>query len=240
MRLSELIDSAVDDPGVRLMVVADEVQREQLLPLRDSIGRGDGKIRLITIGHCKTPEPARIPALPIRSMDCGAASRVVKGWYSAMPPEHVDFVVRFADGYVRPARLAAYVIATDTSINVRELLDRDKIRGFLDSMFGGGDRRALHVVAVLGSVGWSEDEDIEGKAVANHLGLDWNDVRAEVEGRPSSARISPMTKHSWRASLALMVIGMMSQAHSFPNTCRGFAVVLYQPTGSNLPQRPRR
>ncbi len=99
IRLLELIDSAVADIGVRLIVVADEVQPEQLRPLRDSIGLSDGRIRLVTIGHRPTPDPKRIPALAVHPLDNPTAGNVVKGWYPAMPTEHVDFVVRFADGY---------------------------------------------------------------------------------------------------------------------------------------------
>ena len=181
MRLVELIDGAVTDAAVRLVVVADEIQPEQLRPLRDAVARADGRIRLVTVGHCPTPEPARIPALLVDPIEREMAAKVVKGWYPSMPTEHVDFVVRFADGYVRLARLAADAVARDTALDVRGLLSRDEIRTFLDGMLGTGDRRALHVVAVLGSVGWTEDVQVEGEAIARHFGLDWNDVRAKVD-----------------------------------------------------------
>lgn len=181
MRLLELIDGAVADAAVRLVVVADEIQPEQLRPLRDAVARANGRIRLVTVGHCPTPEPARIPALLVGSIERELAVKVVKGWYPWMPTEHVDFVVRFADGYVRLARLAADAVARDTALDVRGLLSRDEIRAFLDGMLGTGDRRALHVVAVLGSVGWTDDVQVEGEAIARHFGLDWNDVRAKVD-----------------------------------------------------------
>jgi len=98
-----------------------------------------------------------------------------------MPPEHVDFVVRFADGYVRLAKLASVAIEQNPTIDTRGLLSRDEIRTFLDGMLGTESRRALHVVAVLTSVGWTEDRQGEGEAIAQHFGLDWNTVRAEVE-----------------------------------------------------------
>ncbi len=180
MRLLELIDGAVADAAVRLVVVADEIQPEQLRPLRDAIARASGRVRLVTVGHCPTPEPARIPALPVDPLDREMAGKVVKGWYPAMPVEHVDFVVQFSDGYVRLARLAADAVARDTAIDVRGLLSRDEIRGFLDGMLGTGNRRALHVVAVLSSVGWTDGVQVEGEAIARHFNLDWNDVRAEV------------------------------------------------------------
>jgi hypothetical protein len=181
MRLVELIDGAVADVAVRLVVVADEIQLEQLRPLRDAVARANGRIRLITVGHCQTPEPARIPALLVDPIEPAMAANAVRGWYPAMPPEHVDFVVRFADGFIRLARLAADAVARNTALDVRGLLSREEIRGFLDGMLGTGDRRALHVVAVLGSVGWTDDVQVEGEAIARHFGLDWNTVRANVD-----------------------------------------------------------
>lgn len=191
LRLSELIDSAAADDGVRLIVVADEVQAEQLRPLRNSVGQSNGRIRLITVGHCTTPEKTRIPDLPVKPLDRQAMEKVVEGWYPAMPLEHVEFVVRFADGYVRLARLAADAVARSSTMDVRGLLSRDDIRGFLDGMLGGGERRALHVVAVLSSVGWTDDRQGEGEAVARHMGLDWNGVRASVEDLHRRFGIAP-------------------------------------------------
>ncbi len=180
-RLPALIDSAAAEPDVRLVVVADEVQPDQLLPLRDSIGRTNGRIRLITIGHCASPEPTRIQSFKVNPLDQETAGKVVSALHTTMPPEHVQFVVRFADGYIRLALLAADAVAKDPALNIRGLLDREEIRDFLDRMLGPGDRRALHVVAVLASVGWTEEVQTEGQAVSGHLHLDWNIAQAEVE-----------------------------------------------------------
>jgi DNA polymerase III delta prime subunit len=179
--LFDLIDGAIRNEGIQLMIVADEIQLEHQQPLRDSIGRGDGRIRLITIGHCPSPDPARIPALLIYPLERQAMSEVVKGWHPEMPPEHVDFIVHFADGYVRLARLAGNAVAQNPSMNIRELLGCDEIRVFLDRMLGTGDRQHLHVVAVLTSVGWMDDKQAEGEAIARHFNLDWNRVRHMVD-----------------------------------------------------------
>lgn len=108
-------------------------------------------------------------------------AEVVRGWYPAMPREHVDFVTTFAAGYVRLAQLAASAISTNPSMNVHGLLSRDEIRYFFDGMLGTSSRRSLHVVAVLTSVGWTDEVQAEGAAIAKHFGLDWNTVRVEVE-----------------------------------------------------------
>lgn len=191
LRLLELIDGAAADGDVRLTVVADEVQPDQLRPLRDSVGRGSGRVRLITVGHSPTPDSTRIPALLVKPLDLEVMRKVIKGWHPAMPPEHVDFVVRFADGYVRLARLAADAVVRNPTMDVRGLLSRDEIRGFLDGMLGTGDRRALYVVAVLTSIGWTDDKQNEGEAVAQHLDLNWNWVRATVDDFHSRLGIAP-------------------------------------------------
>lgn len=191
LRLAELLDSAAGDAGVRLVVVADEVQPEQLRPLRDSVRRGEGRVRLITVGHSPSPDPTRIPSLALKPLPSEAMSQVIRGWHPAMPLEHVDFVVRFADGYVRLARLAADAVMRSPTMDVRGLLSRNEIRGFLDGMLGTGDRRALYVVAVLSSVGWTDDRQVEGQAIAAHFGLEWNAVRAAVDDLHRRLGVAP-------------------------------------------------
>lgn len=181
VRLIQLLDGAVSAEGHRLMIVADEVQWDQLRHLRDALDPGEGRVRLITIGHSSSPDPERIPTLQVRPLEPQQMSAVIKGWYPAMPPEHVEFAVRFADGYVRLARLAADSIVRNPRINVRELLDLDHIRAFLDRLLGNGSRRALHVVAALSLVGWYDEVQAEGEAISRHLRLDWDEVREKVD-----------------------------------------------------------
>ncbi len=191
LRLVELIDGAAADPGVRLAVVADEVQPDHLRPLRDSVDRANGRIRLITVGHSASPDPRRIPSHRVEPLDRELMARVISGWYTMMPREHVEFVVQFAAGYVRLARLAADAVARGAITDVRGLLGREEISSFLDRMLGSGDRRALYVVAALTSVGWTEDMQGEGQAIARHLGMDWNTVRWTVDDFDRRLGIAP-------------------------------------------------
>ncbi len=181
IRLNELIDCSVTDEGIRLIVVADEVQSEQLQLLRASVGRGNGRVRLITVGHCSTPDSTRIPTLPVKPLDHQLMEKVIKGWYQSMPPEHIDFVARFADGYVRLARLAADAVYRNPTMDVRGLLNQDDIRSFLDRMLGSTTRSHLYVVAVLTKVGWTDDKQVEGEAIARHFDMEWNSVRSSIE-----------------------------------------------------------
>jgi len=191
VRLSALIDTAAEAPDVQLVVVADEAQPERLEPLRDSVGRADGRVRLITVGNCHSPDPARIPQIAIEPLDPAAMRTVVGGWYPDMPFEHVDFVINFAAGYMKLGRLAADAVDRDPSATLPSLLARHEIRRILDSLLGHGDRRALYVVAVLTHVGWNDNKQGEGKAIAEHFGLDWNDVRYRVEQFHDRMGIAP-------------------------------------------------
>lgn len=80
-RVLELIDSVAQDRDteVRLMVVADEVQLEHLLPFRSSVERTTGRVRLVTVGGCSTPDPQRIPELHIEPLDRVTMRRVING-----------------------------------------------------------------------------------------------------------------------------------------------------------------
>ncbi len=192
-RLLELIDSVAQeaDPAVRLMVVADEAQPEHLLPFRNSVERANGRVRLVTVGGCWTPDPQRIPELRIEPLDAAMMRPVVRNWYPAMPPEHVDYVIRLADGYLRLARLVANVVDADREATVPEVLHRTEVRQLLDRMLGRGDRRPLHVVAILSHVGWDDDRRAEGEAIAAYMGLDWSQVRHAVNDFHRRMQIAP-------------------------------------------------
>ena len=192
-RLLPLIDSVAHDrdPEVRLMIVADEAQIEDLRVFRNSVERTDGRVRLVTVGSCTTPDSQRIPELRIEPLDAAMMRRVVRGWYPAMPPEHVDYVTRLADGCLRLARLIAIAVDTDREASVPDVLQREEIRQRLDRMLGEGDRRALHVVAILTHVGWERDRREEGEAIAAYMGLGWNQVRYAVNDYHRRMRIAP-------------------------------------------------
>jgi hypothetical protein len=180
-RLPTIIRSAVSEPGVRLMVVADEISVEQLSYLRDSLEGGNGRVRLITIGHSESQDPTRIPNHPVRPLEPAQMSAIILAWHPSMPREHVDFVVQFSDGFIKLARLAADAVAANASVNVRQLLASHGIPAFMDQMLGTQNRQHLYVVAALTSIGWTGDVQQEGESVARHFGWNWNDVRATAE-----------------------------------------------------------
>ncbi|WP_154659416.1 hypothetical protein [Arenimonas composti] len=191
VEVGQIIQSIVSSPNAELVVVVDEVQANQLLPLREMVGYAEGRVRLVTIGHSRTPDPDQIPSIRIEPLDEDQMKTLVGAWHEGMPAEHIDFVVTFADGFVRLAQLAASAVARNPAGSVRDLLDQQHIRQFLDQMLGQGPRHALYVVAALTTVGWDDEVSGEGEAISKHLGLDWRAVKAEVERFDREFGIAP-------------------------------------------------
>jgi hypothetical protein len=162
-----------------------------LLPLRESITNGGGRIRLITIGISTSPDPERIQLHEMLPIDVHEVAKVIARWHPSMPAEHAEFAAQFSGGYMRLARLAAATISRNPRMDVRGMLEENHIRSFLDRMLGTSDRGALYVVAALSSVGWSGENESEGRTIAEHLGLDWAKVRRDVEDFDRRFRVAP-------------------------------------------------
>lgn len=163
----------------RLVLVVDEVQPENVRAF-SSYAQGSDKIRLITIGHHSSPDEEHIEQMEVVALDDDTMSKLIVRAHPKMPPEHIRYIVDFADGYTRLARLAAHAVATNQTIDTRDLLQRGDIKQLMRSMLGDGDRRPLHVLAALTSVGWTGQREEEGLAIARHFGLEWSDVTSGV------------------------------------------------------------
>ena len=227
INLGELIIGVADDAGARMVLVADEVQFEQLAPLRDYVARANGRVKLITVGHSSSPDPARIPSYQLKPLPEEEIRNLVRLWFPELPPEHVDFVASFADGYVRLAKLAAFAVAQNPTANTRELLNQSYIRDFLDRMLGGGNHSSLYVVAACSGVGWTGDREKEGQAIAEHLGLNWPQVKVEVEQFQGRLGIAPRGGRVRYISPRPLAVHLAVEAWTiFPDQMRSLVDVL--------------
>ncbi len=125
--LEHFVHAMSREKSVRVVVVADEVQQNQLEPLTDAVSASEGRIRLISIGLSKSPEPARIRAFQLQPLDRHAISLIVRGWHQSMPNDHIDFIAKFADGYIKLAKLAANAVMQDRSLTLGRLLTLEEI-----------------------------------------------------------------------------------------------------------------
>lgn len=193
-RVVEILDALAATNAARLVLVVDEVQERDLPALNSAVrnAKDSNRLRLITIGHCPSPDPAEIVPMAVHPLEPRALEAMVANLHSGMPRENVAFVAKFADGYVRLAKLAAETVAREGNIDTKALLKLEHISRFLNAMLGDShDRRSLYVVALLESVGWEGDRAQEGMVVAKHLGLDWATVRSDVESFDRRFKIAP-------------------------------------------------
>ena len=201
-----------------VVIVVDEVASGQLRRLRDEVGRHSDQVRLITIGYQPSPDPARIPHHTVRRQPSEVMARIVRSWHPDFPRERIEFVVRFADGYVRLAKLAGEAVAQQPHLGAGNLLAIETIRQHLKGLLGQHRHGALHVVALLNRVGWSDDLEVEGQSIANHLGLDWRQVQSDVQAIDQELHIVPRGGRFRMISPRPLALYLAAEAwETFPN-----------------------
>jgi len=188
--IGALLAAASQAAAARLVLVVDEVPPDRVKSLADAAFSAPERIRVITIGHHDSPDD-NIPQIKVEALDDDTMAKLVRAAHPTMPQEHVDYVVSFADGFTRLARLAANAITTNAEMVTADLLYHGSIRQLMDSMLGNDDRQPLHVLAILSSVGWTGPRAVEGQAIAAHFNLDWTRVQAAVEGFHRKFGIAP-------------------------------------------------
>jgi hypothetical protein len=178
-RLNEIISDVVHAADVRLMLVVDQVETKDLQDLQQAIAKGQGRIRLITIGQEAGNDQQRIVSHQVKPLERQILEKIIEKWHGDMSHEVIDFIVRFAMGNVRFAWLLSNAIKRVPRQNITSLLREGDIRFFLNDFLGTG-REALYVIAVLSHVGWSGDKAEQARAIARHFELPWHEVRAKI------------------------------------------------------------
>jgi len=180
------------NPEARVVLVVDDVPTEELRRFSAAVGRFSGRLRVLTIGHQRSPDLTTIPEKEVGAIDELTMAKIVGGWHGVLPDEHRRFVAKFSGGFVRLAWLAANALVEKRATNAAELLEQTDIRSVLDTLLGEPERRqSLYVVAALESVGWFGPSASEGRAIATHLGLEWNRVVADVDALDRKLGIAP-------------------------------------------------
>lgn len=191
-RLTALIGSIAMEPNTQLVVVVDEAQKPDIRLLNEYVRSAGGRLRAITIGTSTPDETDFIDVFVVQPLADLEISRIVQKLHPGMPIEQADWVARLSDGYVKFAKLAANALAKTPALTTLRLFSSSDVKALMDGMLGTGDRRSLHVAAVLRKVGWYGPElDLEGKTIADLLDLNWSSVQHEVQQADSNWGIAP-------------------------------------------------
>lgn len=177
-----LLAAVARSDSSRLVLVVDEVPADQVGSLAFHASSSPEHIRVISIGHHAPPDDFTTEHLEVHRLEDEAMATLIRASHPDMPVEHVDYVIAFADGYTRLARMAAKAVDEEPDLQTTDLFrPGGNIAQLMDRMLGSHDRGPLHVVALLASVGWAGTREEEGKAISAHLGIPWPDVQRRVE-----------------------------------------------------------
>jgi hypothetical protein len=191
-----LLAQVRSDPGAHLIVVVDETPPEAVSSLFEQVRLAEGRVKLLTIGMSPPADNPRVELLEQKPLTSDVMRQVVKEQAPDLPAEHTAFVVRFADGYVKLARIVCDALADDPDVQGLKLLQENRDIGHLMRRLLGNltdtVRRSLHVVALLSRVGWEGERAQEGQAVAACLGLNWLEVKHQVDQAHQQLAIAPL------------------------------------------------
>jgi hypothetical protein len=192
----DALGRARGDPAARMLVVVDQATEDAIGPLNQQVRLAGGRVRLVTIGEAPPDDAQGIEVVALTRLDPQEMGEVVRRQVPGLPFEHVDFVVRFADGYVKLARIVWSALREAPDVQGFELLLREgNIRGLLGRLLGGVEDEvvgSLQVVAIMARVGWEAEVEAEGRAIAEHLGLGWREVRRDVHRVHMRLGIAPL------------------------------------------------
>ena len=193
--VARLLERMAGHPNATAVVVVDEARPQDLADLHSLVARADGRVRLLTISLGRAlavPAGPPIAEYQVTPLEETAAADLIASWHPSMPSEHREFAARFCAGYVKLAQVTADALVKNRNLDVHQLLENQHVRLILDSIAGDASQRSsLYVVAALESVGWEGTSEAEGQAIAEHLGLDWNQVRRDVEQLDRKHGIAP-------------------------------------------------
>jgi hypothetical protein len=185
-----------NEPAARLLAVVDQIPSESVGEVHRQIGLADGRIRLITIGSEQLPDSTDVESLQLARTEQSEMREIVRRQAPGLSFEHLDFVVTFADGFVKLARIAWTALRQNPDVRGLQLLLRqNSVRAFLDRVLGGvepEDLAALQSVALMSRLGWDGDVAHEGEAFTQFLGLNWRDVRHRVNRIHERVGIAPL------------------------------------------------
>jgi hypothetical protein len=213
-QVGELLGQVRAELTARLLLIVDQVAPESVGVLNQQVRLAEGRIRLITISSEQPGETDGIELLNVGRLGAEEMRRLVQSQRLGLPFEHLDFVVRFADGFVKLARIVWRALREDPDVRGLEaLLDQNDIRGFLNRLLGGlpdEDRGALEVVALMARVGRDGEVETEGEAITRLFDLNWPDVRGRLRRIDDRLGIVPRAgryRHVSPQPLALRLAG---------------------------------
>jgi len=190
--VDQLLERLEQSMPARAVVVVDEVDPQEARRWNGLVLRAPDRLRLVTIGPRRAPAGYEILEHEVEPLEESDILTLLRTSHPGLPTDRLEYAARFSDGFPKLARVTADALERDRNLDVRALLERREVGDLLNSLIGDASRRkSLLVLASLESVGWENDAAAEGKAIAAHFGLDWGQVRSDIEAIQTEQGIAP-------------------------------------------------
>lgn len=175
----ELCTWVADHPRAHATLIVDECDAQADVKFAEWAYATGGRLRLLTVGpaNVRGSSPT-VYDLPPLGED--ALADIVAATATALSPEQVRWVARVARGYVKLATTLALQVARgvtatrdltstyDVSLILKQLLPDERVRS------------AMEGLALVTRVGWDGDLEVEGQAIAEFIGMPWNEMREHI------------------------------------------------------------
>ena len=169
-------------PDMTATLIVDECDITEAERLAIYVNGARGKINLVTIGTDALPELEG--RFEIGPMDDQVLRAVVREVYPQIPLEQLLWIVETTRGFVKLARGIAEV-ARRSPLNLKI---RD-VSGLLSALLSEENQVALTAAALCTYVGWDGEVESEGRALSQHMGIEWRRCRRIIERLESSGYV---------------------------------------------------
>jgi|CXWL01.1.fsa_nt_gi hypothetical protein len=168
--------AANDD--VQATLIVDECDDADARRYEMLASQSSGRLRLLTVGH---GAPTGDNVYFIDPLDEKSMERVLKTAAPSLTDSQTTWVAEKTRGYVKLAVPVALSIAKGAT-NIAEMSTERNVQEVILRLVVAKDdeRHALRGLALLTRVGWQGDVEVEGRAVADFVGVPWNRMQMMV------------------------------------------------------------
>lgn len=164
-------------PNAEAILVVDECDVARAGRLEQLANMSGGRLRLLTIGH-EEFRGASTRLFKLTPLDEDTMRRVVHAAASTLSHEQVRWVARVARGYVKLATVLAVQVAQAQAATATNLASIHDVQAILGQLLPDQrTRQAMQGLALLRRVGWDREVAGEGQAIAQFIGMPWNEMR---------------------------------------------------------------
>ncbi|MBF6611613.1 MAG: hypothetical protein IVW55_00610 [Chloroflexi bacterium] len=168
----------VTDPRIQPVVIVDECDETDAIRLEQWVRLAEGRLTLVSVGPMRPGSASGQNIYVLPRLEQAAVEQVIRSSAPTLDDMQVRRVAETTKGYLKMTIAVAGAVARGAT-SMTQMRDASQIRHEVTRIMVPGDEAhdALAGVALLTRLGWKDELEAEGRAVAEFLGLGWNAMR---------------------------------------------------------------